>query len=81
MCFILTFHEPHVKQTISKKPFYILTFLWSYPLIHLRKMSLPPPVEGPKPHAQATESYSMVCERPDYYLTNTDQKIYTLCLI
>lgn len=44
-------------------------------------MSLPPPVEGPKPHAQVTESYSMVCERPDYYLTNTDQKIYTLCLI
>lgn len=56
MCFILTFHEPHVKWAIYKKPFYILTFLWSYPFILLRIIYLPPPAEGPKPHAEVTES-------------------------
>lgn len=56
MCFILTFHEPHVKQAIRKKPFYILTFLLSYPFILQRIIYLPPPAEGPKPHAQVTES-------------------------
>lgn len=56
MCFILTFHEPHVKQAIHKKPFYILTFLWSSPFIVLRIIYLPPPAEGPKCHAPVTES-------------------------
>lgn len=37
-------------------------------------MLLPPPVEGPKPQAQVTESYCMVYERPNYWFTNTDQK-------